>query len=195
MDIKSIATVYDGNHFRSRLEARWAIVFNELNIQYEYEKTLYKLNQGTIWYLPDFWLPELECFFEVKGKQPTLDECNKAHYLAREEYKNVYIAIGNIRVPNADAEGSLAYIDKKDHEYYRTDDKTIYCCEHNLYDFSAPPISYKWKFITHAFKQCARCNKSFIFNYKCNCTNKYSNGGWEYVSICRAFEKAKYFKF
>ena len=31
-DIKAIETVYDGHKFRSRLEARWAVFFNNANI-------------------------------------------------------------------------------------------------------------------------------------------------------------------
>ena len=35
--MKAIETEYDGYRFRSRLEARWAIVWNELGIDYLYE--------------------------------------------------------------------------------------------------------------------------------------------------------------
>ena len=54
--IKPIETVYNGYRFRSRLEARWAVCFDELGIQYEYEKEGYELIDG-LRYLPDFWLP------------------------------------------------------------------------------------------------------------------------------------------
>lgn len=35
--IKAIETVYNGYRFRSRLEARWAVFFDEMGVQYEYE--------------------------------------------------------------------------------------------------------------------------------------------------------------
>lgn len=63
--MKAIETVYNGYRFRSRLEARWAVFFDTLGVKYEYEKEGYEVN-GT-WYLPDFWLPQQECWFEVKG--------------------------------------------------------------------------------------------------------------------------------
>lgn len=71
-DIKAIETIYNGYRFRSRLEARWAVFFNTLKIQFEYEKEGYMLDSG--FYLPDFWLPEHECWIEIKGKPPTFYE-------------------------------------------------------------------------------------------------------------------------
>jgi hypothetical protein len=37
MDIKPIETRYNGYRFRSRLEARWAVFFDTLGIEYQYE--------------------------------------------------------------------------------------------------------------------------------------------------------------
>ncbi len=54
--MKAIETYYDGYRFRSRLEARWAIFFNELGIKFEYEPQGYVLKSGET-YLPDFYLP------------------------------------------------------------------------------------------------------------------------------------------
>ena len=36
--IKAIPTKYNGYTFRSRQEARWAVFFDHLGIEYEYEK-------------------------------------------------------------------------------------------------------------------------------------------------------------
>lgn len=64
MKIKAIETVYKGYRFRSRLEARWALYFDELGIEFEYELEGYEV-AGTR-YLPDFWLPEVDTYVEVK---------------------------------------------------------------------------------------------------------------------------------
>ncbi len=78
--LKSIDTVYNGYKFRSRLEARWAVFFDELGIEWKYEEEGYEINGQH--YLPDFelYLPEIffldinnpsakqKVFFEVKGK-------------------------------------------------------------------------------------------------------------------------------
>lgn len=60
--IKAINTKYNGYLFRSRLEARWAVVFKNLGIKYEYEPEGYILGKEI--YLPDFWLPFHPAFAE-----------------------------------------------------------------------------------------------------------------------------------
>ncbi len=57
-------TFFAGDSFRSQLEVRWALFFKALDIDYVYEKEAYPLLSG--WYLPDFWLPKLNVFVEVK---------------------------------------------------------------------------------------------------------------------------------
>ena len=52
---KPIETHYKGYRFRSRLEARWAVFFDALQIPYRYEPEGFDLNG--LWYLPDFYLP------------------------------------------------------------------------------------------------------------------------------------------
>jgi len=53
--IKAIETHYKGYRFRSRLEARWAVFFDALGIEWEYETEGFDLGK---WgkYLPDFWI-------------------------------------------------------------------------------------------------------------------------------------------
>ena len=55
--LKAIQTRYKGCHFRSRLEARWAVFFDALEIAWEYEPQGYMTPEGP--YLPDFWLPQV----------------------------------------------------------------------------------------------------------------------------------------
>jgi hypothetical protein len=63
--IRPIETVYNGYRFRSRLEARWAVFFNTLDVPYSYEPEGFELGEG-IRYLPDFWLPDQRCWVEIK---------------------------------------------------------------------------------------------------------------------------------
>lgn len=53
---QSIHTRYNGYHFRSRTEARWAVFFDHLRVEYKYEPQGYRLHDGSL-YLPDFYLP------------------------------------------------------------------------------------------------------------------------------------------
>lgn len=81
MGISAINTRYKGYNFRSRLEARWAIFFDALELEWEYEKEGYRLASCN--YLPDFWFPELNCFAEVKPKVFTIEEYQKCIQLPR----------------------------------------------------------------------------------------------------------------
>lgn len=72
--ITPIPTLYKGCKFRSRLEARYAVLFDELDIKWEYEKEGFTITlgwsedgYGTRNYLPDFYLPESKTWVEVKG--------------------------------------------------------------------------------------------------------------------------------
>lgn len=72
MTIKAIETKYKGYRFRSRLEARWAVFFDALGIEWEYEKEGYELSTGER-YLPDFWIPANQLWVEVKGEEPSYE--------------------------------------------------------------------------------------------------------------------------
>jgi len=70
--IRPIETRYDGHRFRSRLEARWAVLFDHLGVAWDYEPQGYCLPSGAT-YLPDFLLsgvrhagPGIGVWFEVK---------------------------------------------------------------------------------------------------------------------------------
>ncbi len=68
--IKAIETHYKGYRFRSRLEARWAVFFDALGLQWEYEPEGFVLADGTP-YLPDFRVTSpqgLITWYEVKPK-------------------------------------------------------------------------------------------------------------------------------
>ena len=83
--MKAIETKYKEYRFRSRLEARWAVFFDSLALQWEYEKEGFDLDGA--WYLPDFWLPHWSMFIEVKPEKDraslTLDAIAKVGALAR----------------------------------------------------------------------------------------------------------------
>jgi len=81
--IKAIETQYKGYRFRSRLEARWAVFFDALGIEWVYEPEGYDLGEAG-WYLPDFLLSELNSWAEVKPYILTSDELEKCYLLAKE---------------------------------------------------------------------------------------------------------------
>jgi hypothetical protein len=96
--IKAIQTRYKDCHFRSRTEARWAVFYDALEIEWFYEFDGFVL-PGDVQYLPDFWLPKQDCYIEIKGARPTWDEEHRCYQLAQGTGKNVYCFFGDIKNP------------------------------------------------------------------------------------------------
>lgn len=69
----AIQTEYNDILYRSRLEARWAILFDALNIEYIYEPECFVLSNGQK-YTPDFYIPKYDMYIEIK---PNLDWIEK----------------------------------------------------------------------------------------------------------------------
>ena len=113
--IKPIETIYNGYKFRSRLEARWAFFFDNLNITYEYEKEGFDIDGE--WYLPDFWIPQWNCWVEIKPNIPKAREFHKSYEekdkrenrlcykLSQNERKVVLLIGGNpwVDIPNTES--------------------------------------------------------------------------------------------
>ncbi len=103
--MKAIETRYKGYRFRSRLEARWAVYFDAIGLKWEYEPEGFEFKNGTR-YLPDFRLPEIGKWAEVKPEPLTGEEMHKIFLLSRHTDKFVLALVG---VPTIQSyEGFLA---------------------------------------------------------------------------------------
>lgn len=71
MNYQPIETRYAGCRFRSRLEARHAVLFDKLGIRWEYEPQGFIVDRRP--YLPDFRLMDSGTWVEVKGNEEELD--------------------------------------------------------------------------------------------------------------------------
>jgi hypothetical protein len=58
-------TYYNGRAFRSSWEARVAKALDTLGVRWQYESLRFHFTTGT--YLPDFFLPDINSYWEVKG--------------------------------------------------------------------------------------------------------------------------------
>jgi hypothetical protein len=88
--MKAIETRYKGYRFRSRLEARWAVVFDALRLPWAYEAEGYDLGSDG-YYLPDFFMGHnghYGPFVEIKGQQPAQNEIAKLTALC--DWKTAY---------------------------------------------------------------------------------------------------------
>lgn len=106
--IKPIETKYNGVTFRSRLEARWAVYFDKIGLQYVYEMEGFDLGVHGL-YLPDFWLPQVDMWAEVKATKFTNTEIDKCFALYDSTGQKVLFLVG---VPDLKAYKATAYRDE-----------------------------------------------------------------------------------
>ncbi len=64
--IEAIKTTYKSIAYKSRLEARTALFFDCLGLNFEYEPKYFEIEKG-FWYVPDFYLKDLRLWIEIKG--------------------------------------------------------------------------------------------------------------------------------
>lgn len=144
--IKPIQTLYNGILFRSRLEARWAMYFDRLGVEWIYEHEGFDLGDG-LYYLPDFYFPHFDCYAEVK---PLICDDERWHKLTVKGGKKLIILIGSVncsqmrimmngsfkyyKIPHVDSEivcGSKLYCGLKD----ISSENQQFCDEANSFRF------------------------------------------------------------
>lgn len=109
MTLKAIETQYNGYRFRSRLEARWAVFFDKAGIKYQYEPEGFEVEgyDGEVYrYLPDFYLPEIGIYAEVKpSADMLLNDADKIAFMIDWEgpLSDGLLILGQI--PNVSLEG------------------------------------------------------------------------------------------
>lgn len=175
---KPLPTYYKGHVFRSRLEARWAIVFDHLAIPWEYEKEAYKLPSGN--YLPDFWLPTIRggMWFEVKGQEPTGHETNLAFELAKTTGADVAVAFGAIPADGEDSDYDSAHMHFAPDEW---SEDGWDCCYH--------------------FQSCPTCGtvgfefEDYVGRLPCRCSYQGHEQGVSHVKVYNALEAGRTARF
>lgn len=101
--IRAIETQYAGCRFRSRLEARWAVFFDHLGIEWAYEPEGIEVADGTR-YLPDFWIPDWQLHVEVKAEMSHVDFLKTLRVMplrkpADNQFRNQLLILGPIPRP------------------------------------------------------------------------------------------------
>lgn len=108
--MQAIETEYAGWYFRSRLEARWAVFFDVLGLEYVYEAEGFELSNG-MKYLPDFWFPHQDLYFEIKPNQEALAQDGRKLLNFVWEFGCHTICVG---VPGDATTRTFAVLDKDD---------------------------------------------------------------------------------
>jgi hypothetical protein len=106
--VKAIETRYAGHRFRSRLEAKWCVFFQQIGIGWEYEPQGYLVNGRA--YLPDFYLPESNTWVEVKGDERMLDHAFMAEFAAELPVGESLLFLGNLPEPMTPGDWDWAWM-------------------------------------------------------------------------------------
>lgn len=77
--VQAIETEYAGRRFRSRLEARWAVFLDHLDLKWLYEPQGYLLGNGER-YLPDYAGCRIECAPMPASVADAYDAARKARF-------------------------------------------------------------------------------------------------------------------
>lgn len=93
--IEAIKTTYRSIRYKSRLEARTAVFFYCLGLNFEYEPELFEFSNG-LWYLPDFYLPDFKMWVEIKGPDLYEEAYLKAKGLCKATNQFVQVWCGDL---------------------------------------------------------------------------------------------------
>jgi hypothetical protein len=186
--ISAIQTTYRETKFRSRLEARWAVFFDVVGFVWHYEPEAYALEGQA--YLPDFFLPDLDSFFEIK---PTVEyDQSKPEGLCLLLKRDVYVLVGEPAIHDmwsGEDFGNCRTYSHDGHFIHApwTDDQGTH--------YSARDNYQQWC-------ECPHCHKIGIeFDARaarlCNCLPQSENKGYNACSsrILKAYVSAQTYRF
>lgn len=122
-EMNAIETKYKGYRFRSRLEARVAVLLDGLGADWEYEPEGFILDNG-LWYLPDFKVKNIYLrnqktptmiWIEVKGEMTDLDAKKLNSFCEKDKYQkpqNPLFIMGKILDEDEIVENANCLFDK-----------------------------------------------------------------------------------
>ncbi|MCB9056729.1 MAG: hypothetical protein H6549_12810 [Chitinophagales bacterium] len=89
--------IYNGNRFRNSLEARWAIFFDEAEIEWEYEIDGFQLsntNYRTCFKLPSYRYSGNILFVGIVPEKPTIDDLKRLFKISGESIDDFLLIYG-----------------------------------------------------------------------------------------------------
>ncbi len=132
----AIPTLWKGYQMRSRTEARWGVFFDSLGIKWEWEPEGFVLEHG-FRFLPDFYLPVVDLWAEVKPTWFTPHEHWKVELLGKatskgclklvgppdfKSYRAIYPFLG-LDSWGVDVPVSLDIYDGRNYQYYHEEQR------------------------------------------------------------------------
>lgn len=161
--IKPQPVTYRGVTYRSTTEGSWAAFFDVMGIDYNYEEEWYRTKFGG--YMPDFYLPYIDLYVEIKREFPdwmTIRETDKLMDLCQKLSKRGIVLFGRPKpgqmafLIDGDGEGSFHSISEVNVlggslTFLRGDGRNKY-----IFFVAQVPKSYRRKALKFAFKSIFR---------------------------------------
>lgn len=177
--IKAKPTLYNAINFRSRLEARWAVFFDNLGIDYDYEPETFKVPNGDQ-YTPDFYLPHVYgrdekkgIFLEIKHGDWSKTDDKKIESVFKGSDQYIFLMIGeplkNIW-PFTDDDYNHYHYNEGSYQlgpYWDDNMKMIYCENCDV---------LKIEFVESNYRECPKCRKSITTNIELQLSSLYARG-------------------
>ena len=195
-DIEAIRTKYNGVIFRSRLEAQWAVFWDELGVKWEYEPKTFPLSDGKQ-YTPDFWIVDLALWVEIKPNAKIAHEEEaelKCLQLVGETGDLVYLDQGGFAWPiSEDWQYSKSLVPQEAAEIYSV-----------LFFYIPDHVQGDWIYrsYNHFWGTCRECGKigiaaqtsldlfrNHIFSCKCYTRHHWLDPSSE--RVMKAYDKAR----
>jgi hypothetical protein len=111
-----VRTAYGPRWYRSKTEARWAAWFDKVGVEFYYEPSNIAL--GFCNYIPDFYLPDLGAYFEVKAGNFGETQIRKIKRLAEVTRQDVFLfGDGRFAEKDGDRHG-YGYVWRPDGQLY-----------------------------------------------------------------------------
>jgi hypothetical protein len=144
-------TRYDGCKFRSRVEARWAVFFNVINIDWRYEPEGFDLPDGSA-YLPDFYFPNVSArttednglWCEIKGR-----DIDGADSWEQEPFPTVSQLVEKTKTPAAVLTGEIENQNQHEVNY------------HGIADNGEVNAGVDWPMLFMMCEECSRVKFEF----------------------------------
>jgi len=114
--MKAIETEYKGVLFRSRLEARWAILFDALKLDWVYEPECFELSNG-MKYTPDFYIQKYNLYIESK---PNFEWTEKDYHMDRYKLFKRRLLVLSGPYPNFNVSALMS-------TYLENDSNVVFC--------------------------------------------------------------------
>ena len=194
--IKARETRYNRVNFRSRLEAQWAVFWDELGVKWEYEPLTFKFSDGKQ-YIPDFWIVDLALWVEIKPNAKIAHEEKaelKCFQLAGETRDLVYLDQGGFAWPISEAwQYSKSLVPQEAAEIYSV-----------LFFYITDPVQGDWIYLSdnNYWAACPECGKigiaalskcSGLFRndiFSCECSTRHHFLDSNSEILMEAYDKA-----